>query len=88
MGDEKNNTPATGNTTPILGAENKPAFQHGRHNGDALCRPHDFIRDTGIRCGLDLLENRGSRLDAIVDWVIVLFGGKADACQSQHQQQN
>ena len=70
---------ATGNSAAILRAENETRLKHGWHHGHALGRPHNLVRNTGIRSGLNFLQNCCGRLEATSGRIIVFFGGKAEA---------
>ena len=74
---------ATGDATAILGAEHETSLEHRWHHGHALGRPHNLVGNTGVRSGLNLLQDCCGRFQASGGRIVVLIGsGKAKAGQS------
>src|SRR6266700_5616168 len=48
---------ATGNSSPIARAKDEAGLKHRRNDRDALCGTHDFVRNSGVGGGLNLIQD-------------------------------
>src|SRR5581483_450648 len=80
---------ATGDAAAISGAEHESGFQHGGNDGNALGRAHYFVRNAGVRSGLNFFQDGGGAFHPVCGLVIFVSGegggGESAHYESQYE---